>query len=551
MLADAPNLREQSGSARDPVAGIGSTAERLAAAMSHPDFYGPDTGAVELHETHVSRVYLAGDRAYKLKKPLKLPFLDSSTVDHRRALCHEELRLNRRLAPTLYLDVRAIVETDGGFRLSRADDPEACDYVVRMRRYGDDATLAARFTSGRLRLRDLTRLGRTLAAFHAAAAPVVLADPGALELERRILENAQELVSITQHATDFDRVLKLERFIHAFLRANSETLAERLRGGCIRDGHGDLRAEHVVLGRRIEVVDCIEFNRDLRVSDVAEDLAFLVMDLTALGGERQARRLVQAYRAAGGDPGDDQLIAFYACHRALIRAKVALLRAAQVPATSHDHAQGIVAARDLLAVAERFAWRARLPLAVVVCGAPAVGKTSLAQALAHASGLEHLSSDVTRKRLAGLRATERAGAHHYTPAANARVYSELGRLAAAGVSSRGGAIVDATFRHRADRDAFSRAYAQAAPALFIECRAPRDVIAARAAKRGTLGHQISDADLEVALREGLTWDPLDDVPPTGHLMLRADMPLVSQLADISALLDLRQRALHAGPHASQ
>ena len=520
-----------------------AAADRVAAAMARPEFYGANTGVVELHESHISRVYLVGDRAYKLKKPLKLPFLDSSSADRRHRLCREELRLNRRLAPELYLDVRAIVETGSGFRLAPENDPGALDYVVEMRRYDAHATLAERFASGRLRLRDLTRLGRTLAEFHAAAHRVTVADPSALELERRILENAQELIAVTQHPSDFDRVLKLERFIHAFVRANSQALAARARAGRVREGHGDLRAEHVVLGRRIEIVDCIEFNRDLRVSDVAEDLAFLVMDLTALGAERQSRQLVEAYRAAGGDPGDDQLIAFYACHRALIRAKVAALRAAQYAATSRGRGHNLAVARDLLAVAERFCWRARLPLVIVVCGVPAVGKTSLARALAQANGLEHLSSDVTRKRLAGIGPTDHAGIRHYTAQANACVYRELGRVASARAAARGGVIVDATFRHHEDRAAFDQAFRHAAPAVFIECRAPHAVVADRAAKRDARPHQVSDATFDVAMREGLVWDPLDEILPSAHLMVRTDMPVESQLNEVSGLLDLRLRAL--------
>lgn len=518
------------------------TPDLVAAAMTDPDFYGPDTGPIEVHETHVSRVYLVGDHAYKLKKPLRLPFLDSSTADRRRQLCREELRLNRRLAPALYLDVLAIVRADGRYELAHENDPRAVDYVVQMRRYDEHATLAKRLTSGRLRLRDITRLGHVLADFHADAAQESLVDPSAIALEHRILENAQELVRVTTRTSDLDRVLKLERFIHAFLRAQAQTLAERIKAGNVREGHGDLRAEHVVLGRAIEVVDCVEFDRHLRVSDVAEDLAFLVMDLTALGGRRQSEQLVEAYRSAGGDPGGDELIAFYACHRALIRAKVALLRAAQFPPTSHDHAHSIAAARELLRVAERFAWRARLPLVIVVCGVPAAGKSTLARALSKASGLEQLSSDLTRKRLAGLRPTERAGASGYTPSANARVYSELGRLAVAASVHDGGVIVDATFRHREDRDAFNRCFGDATPILFIECRAPRQTIATRAAVRDTMSGQASDADLQVALREGLSWDPLDEVAPSAHLAVRTDMPIDAQLADVGALIDLRYGA---------
>jgi uncharacterized protein len=162
---------------------------------------------------------------------------------------------------------------------------------------------------------------------------------------------------------------------------------------------------------------------------------------------------VRAYRDAGGDPGEDQLIAFYASYRALVRAKVALLRAAQYPASSSKHGCESAAARDLLALAERFAWLARLPLVIVLCGVPAAGKSHLAQALAEVSRLPHLSSDVTRKRLAGIRPQQRARSEVYRADFNRLTYAELGRRAARETARCGGALVDATFRHRADREA--------------------------------------------------------------------------------------------------
>lgn len=511
----------------------------LAAAMVRPGFYGTEVGTVELRETHVSWVFLVGDRAYKLKKPLKLPFLDSSTVARRHTLCREEVRLNRRLAPDLYIEVHAIVAVGDGFRLAPEEEPGAVDYVVEMHRYDERATLAARLADGRIRRSDIAALGRLLAGFHAGAPRVRASASPVIEVEHLMEENFHELAAIVEQRAEFERVLALQRSSHAFLVAHAQTLAARADGGFVRELHGDLRAEHVVFGSALEIVDCIEFDQQLREMDVADELAFLVMDLTARGGERFGSALVDAYRAAGGDPGEDWLIAFYASYRALVRAKVALLRAGQYPANAHGRARESAAARDLLTLAERFAWRARLPLVIAVCGVPAVGKSSLARVLAQAAGLPHLSSDVIRKRLAGIAPTSRAGRGLYSPAANERTYMELGRLAGAELAARGGAIVDATFRHRSDRQAFARAFAKRAPVLFIECRAPAHVIARRAAERDRTSQHISDATGQVVAREMHSWEPLDEVSAGAHLLLRADLPVELQLADVSALIDQR------------
>jgi predicted kinase len=253
--------------------------------------------------------------------------------------------------------------------------------------------------------------------------------------------------------------------------------------------------------------------------------------------------LVDAYREAGGDPGDDSLIAFYASYRALVRAKVGLVRAVQLPAGSAERGHASAVARELIGVAERFAWRARLPLVIVVCGVPASGKSHLAGALAELSGLPHLSSDVTRKRLAGLRARQRAPADSYGPEWNARTYGELARRARQEVAGCGGAIVDATFRHAADRRSFTSALAAAAPLVFIECQAPAAILAERAARREHDPGRVSDADADVVLRELGAWEPLDEVPAGAHFALRTDRPIEQIVADVLALLDRRLQDL--------
>jgi aminoglycoside phosphotransferase family enzyme/predicted kinase len=518
-------------------------AEDLRAALACPEFYPDGPDRVDVRETHVSWVFLLADRAYKLKKPLALPFLDYGTPQRRREMCREEVRLNRRLAPELYLGVRAAAASADGLELADEDDPRAVDYLVEMRRYDEDSTLAAKLERGELKRGEVTEVARTLARFHARARRVATRGMPALAVERRMTENFHQLLAIVEQRAEVDWVLQLERFAHAFAVAHAQLLDARARRGLVREVHGDLRAEHVLLDGTPQIVDCIEFDPGLRELDVADDLAFLVMDVAARGGERFARTLLDAYRKAGGDPGEDRLIAFYASYRGLVRAKVTLLRAAQHRAGSSEHGRESAAARELLALAERFAWRARLPLLIVICGAPAAGKSRLAAALADLSHLPHLSSDVTRKRLAGVRVEQRAGEAAYSAEFNRLTYAQLGRRAAKEAATLGGAVVDATFRHRADREAFAQAFADAAPLLFVECRAPARVLAERAARRDRQPGRVSDASLAVVMRESSAWEPLDELPPEAHVMIRSDRPVEAQLQDVRALLDRRMGEL--------
>ena len=513
--------------------------EDVCAALGRPDFYPDRPDRVDVRETHVSWVFLAGDKAYKLKKPLVLPFLDFGTRQRRREMCREEVRLNRRLAPDLYLGVRAMVPTADGLALGAEDDPQAVEYLVEMRRFDESCTLAARLDRGELKRAEVVAVAQVLARFHARARRVAAVGVPVLAVERRMTENFHELLAIVEQRVEVEWVLALERFAHAFAVAHAQMLAARAQRGFVREVHGDLRAEHVLLAETLEIVDCIEFDPGLRELDVADDLAFLVMDLVANGGERFARTLVRAYRDAGGDPGENRLIAFYGAYRALVRAKVALLRAAQHPEASSEHGRDSAAARDLLALAERFAWQARLPLVIVICGVPAAGKSHLARALAEVSHLPHLSSDVTRKRLAGIRPQQRAGSAIYSPDFNRMTYAELGRGAARQAAAGGGALVDATFRHRADRDAFAQAFGDAAPLLFVECRAPPRVLAERAAQRDRQPTRVSDASLSVVVRESSAWEPLDELAPEAHVTLRSDRSVEAQLEDLRALLDRR------------
>jgi aminoglycoside phosphotransferase family enzyme/predicted kinase len=447
--------------------------QSLPEALLAPEAFPHHPAAVELRETHISWVFLAGDKAYKVKKPVRYPFLDYSTAARRHECCRAELALNRRFTPNLYRGVVSLVPDHGRLAIAPEHDPRAVDYAVVMGRYDESATLAARLARSELAEQQLFTVGAAIARWHAAA-PVIAAPNDLADVVE------ETLTTLAGANAPPQRLAGLARFCRAALTGFRLELDARAMAGRVRDGHGDLRAEHILLGERIEAVDGVEFDPVLRAADVGYDLAFAVMDV-ARADPRLAHVLIRGYRTAGGDPGTDGLMAFFCAVRALVRAKIDLLRAHQLAGAAARRRTD--RARELLGVAERFAWRARLPPIVCVTGLAASGKSTVAGALAEATAWPVLSSDGVRKRRAGVAADAPAGPAAYSDHESRAVYQELAQRAAAAARHDGGAIVDATFRRPVDAMAFATASLPASQAGWLVCDAPPDVLLERAAAR--------------------------------------------------------------------
>ena len=499
-------------------------------AMRAPAFYPDRPARVEVVESHISWVFLVGDRAYKLRKPVVFPFLDYGTAERRRAMCEEEVRLGRRLAPDLYLGVRPLTQAAGGWELGRSGD-DGVEHIVEMRRFDPDQTLAAVLSSGNADEATVRAVARRIAEFHLSApqAPEGRFDPEAVAAT--VSENFSTLLPYAPLFGERE-LAAAHLFAVAFLHSRRRLLEERVARGFVRDCHGDLRAEHVILEPgSVQVFDPLEFDPALRQVDVCAELAFLVMDLIDLGAENLAEALVDEYGAAGGDYGGPELLFFYAAYRAWVRAKVACLLAGELP-RGDERAVPVAEAHRLARLARRLAWRARGPLVLVICGGAATGKTVLAQAICELSGLAHLSSDIVRKELAGLepgragtlRALHRSRQRAHVPGAR----SACGRR-------HGGAVVDATFRRRSHRAAFSETFGDAS--LFVECRAPRSVVEQRARSRETDPARVSDATAGIAAAQATEFEPLDEVPAARHLLMRTDRPLDQIVLDLETALD--------------
>lgn len=504
--------------------------ERLRRALQHVT-----DPPVELRETHLSWVLLTPDRAVKLRKPVRHAFVDQSTPLQRLRLSEEEARISAALAPGLVLGVRAVVPMNTSFVLAPPDTPGAVDWVVEMHRFDEGQTMAALLARGEITDEHLAQVAGRLVAFHRGASPVHVASPVG-RVQAMCDRNTEELLPLVDGVVPPPDLAAAERFAAAFVIGHREELAARAAAGHLVDGHGDLRAEHVVLqDDGVLVVDRLEFDRDLRIVDAADDLAFLVMDLWSLGGADVADRLVAAYRHAGGDPGEDALIAFFGVYRALVRAKVALLRAAELSGPSRDATTE--RARTLLRLATRLMWRARGPMLLLVTGPPASGKSTLAHALASASGLPVLSSDRERKRLLGIDEAAHAPTGAYTDAQRAEVYRHLAG-GAAELLAAGGAIVDATFATSEMQAAFVEALpGRAREAIrVVRCSLDPDVAARRAAERRPEGASGSDAGPEVAAMLAAQMSPFA-VPTARRLVVETDAEEAEMVGRVAAWLD--------------
>lgn len=467
--------------------------QSLIDALADPGFYPERPARVEHLATHISHVFLAGPYAYKLKKPVTFPFLNFSTLEKRRHFCHEEVRLNRRLCPDVYLGVVPITRADdGGLRLGGPG--QVVDYVVRMRRLPDSGMLGRRIRENRLPAERLDELARTLAAFHdrAPCGPEVsrYGAPEALATRWQAnMDVARDAVGELLAIEDFEI---LADFGPRFLDDNQNALHRRQAEGRIRDGHGDLHCDNVCmleqpdeatgaprLAPGIYVFDCIEFSDALRCNDVASEIAFLSMDLESLGRPDLAERFVAIYTASANDPEIFSLLPFYACYRACVRAKVGTLMLAQARNRGETDEEAMGRARRHYALAVRYAWRALGPTLIVCSGLSGTGKSTLAETLSRATGFEHVSTDALRRAAAPGTSIERNAAL-YTPARRAATYRKLCQRVDDLLAARNGVIADATFIDSANRrDIAAVAMRHRCPHVFLESQAEESTIRAR------------------------------------------------------------------------
>lgn len=501
----------------------------------------------ELIETHISWVFLQGEDTWKVKKPVALGFLDFSSSEKRRVACEAEVRLNRRLAPGVYHGCVPITrEPDGQYRFGGSG--EVVDWAVHMTRMPRDRRADLLLARGELGAEDLERVAELLAEFHAAArADASTARHGTVDaIEANVRENfVQTHGSITKYL-DPEQVEEVKSWQLRFLQENPELFAARLEGGKVRDGHGDLRLEHIYLDgdRRPEsgnknsgeivVLDCIEFNERFRFADVCADIAFLAMDLAWHDHAELAERFLAAYARASNDFDLYPLIDFYESYRAFVRGKISCFVADDpaVDSRARDHAAHDARRYFLLALASGRR-SVQPPEVVAVGGVIASGKSTVSKALAAELAAPIVDADRTRKFLLGVSAEQPVhvapwqGA--YSAEASAKVYAEVLRRADAVLRSGRPVVIDASFRSCADRAAVRQlAEDHDVPFHFVECRAAPEVCRERLRRRDqTRG--VSDGRLAIFDDFLSRWEPVDELPPEIHTPLDTTRPLATAL----------------------
>ena len=493
---------------------------RLVAALANPARFGPACTSVTVLETHISYVLLTGKHAYKLKKAVDLGFLDFTTLASRRFFCEQELRLNRRLAPELYLDVVAITGT--------IDEPvidgkgPVLEYAVKMREFPQDALASRVLDRNELGVADIDMLAAKVAAFHAtsqkAAADSTFGAPETIL--RAALANCKSLLAGAASPAERRTIEALHTWTEREHAARNAAFRGRREGGFVRECHGDLHLGNIaVIDGEVTIFDCIEFNEQMRWIDVMSEVAFTAMDLQDRGHAELAHRFVNAYLEITGDYAGLSVLRFYLVYRALVRAKIALLRAIQLP--PGEARAPLYAERDgYLRLAEAYA-RSPEPAILITHGITGCGKTTLSQALLEQIGAIRIRTDVERKRLHGLAPTARSDAATarmlYGADATRRTYDHVLHLAASVAAAGFVAIVDGTFLRRWQRDRFRRLAAELGiPFVLVAFSASEGVLRRRVAERARRGTDASDADVAVlehqlGVRQSFGADEVGDI----------------------------------------
>ncbi len=478
-------------------------------ALCDPARYPDGVARVELVQTHISWVLLAGDFAYKIKKPLKLSFLDFSTLALRHHYCLDELRLNRRFAPDLYLDVVGIFNTPQDPQWHGSGAP--IEYAVRMHRFDESARLDHVCARGELQARHLSALADALVTFHqnAAMAPEGSRFGSGAHILQPALDNFTDLLRVLPDARLHSRLAALLDWTQTRFAQLAPLMQARQQAGRVRECHGDLHLANMVLIKgQVQLFDCIEFNEDLRWMDVASEIAFVYIDLLAHRQPGLADWLLDEVLSRSGDYEAARVLRFYAVYRAMVRAKVAALRCAQSQVDVGEVEAYVALTEHLLAQPT--------PRLVITHGLSGCGKTVASDALLQTdpqAATLRLRSDVERKRLHGLArdaaSGSAVGAGIYAANAHERTYSHLREQAAMLLQAGWSVVVDAAFLKRADRDTF-RALAQQMGASFsiLAPQASPEQLRQRILARSAAGSDASEATLAVLTQQMQTIEPL-------------------------------------------
>ena len=517
----------------------------LAAPGSYP--HRPDT--VRLVQTHASWVFIAPPLVYKIKKPVNYGFLDFSTLALRQTDCEHELRLNRRLAADVYLDVVPVVETPAGLQFG--GQGRVLEWTVKMRELDAGGFLHQRLRQGEADTAMMDRVVDLLHGFYRRQGALPDAE---LALARRRLDEAlrgnfEAMQGAAGQAVSAAALAAIVHYTRCFEQQHRALLDARSTQGWIRDCHGDLHTEHIHLSAdAVRIYDCIEFNEAFRHIDVACDIAFLTMDLDFNGRPDLARHVAARFAMLLQDAALPRLLDFYQCYRACVRGKVECLHSAGETVGAEERTASMDLARRYFRLALRYAIAGGMPCVFVMMGRVACGKSALAEALGHETGWRVISSDRVRKTLAGVALHQRGTAEEraalYSAEMTQRVYETL-FAEATRAAAEGCVILDATFSSRVHRDALRALLARLGLAcIWVVAEADEATTLQRLHQRGRCGGVVSDARAEDHAQLNHHFEPPEELPDSCRVGIMTHADVSTTLARLLVLL--AERKAHEG-----
>lgn len=508
--------------------------EQVCQAMADPDFYPHPVVELRRIDTHISAVFLTGRWVYKLKKPVNFEFLNFETLAARRRYCQQEVTLNQRLSHDIYEGVVAICRSDDG-RLSLEGPGEAVEYAVKMVQLPDENSMKSLLECKQIEAAELKKLGRYLAAFYERGERSSEIDHygGPEVIAYNMEENFRQVEPFVGEWVPAEKWEFVRQVSRAFFHNWQHLFRRRIATQRIRDGHGDLRCEHIYFFNGIQIIDCIEFNDRFRYGDVVSDLAFLHMDLEHLGHADLSRIVLRAYVEQADDPELYSLLDFYAAYRAVVKLKVACLRAAEAAganAVPQRHE-----ADQYMQQAYRYALQFSRPTLWVFAGLPATGKSALSKQLAEDLSLVRLESDEVRTAGSGCPMSAGVVAYGQGPyrlEMRHRVYAQMFARAQEQLKNGRSAVLDASFsRAKWRRDAHQLALDLGANFIVVECTCREETIRKRLLRRDD-DSGWSHARVHHLPQMKKAFEPISEFPPEIYLRVDTDLPFLDVLDEI-------------------
>ncbi len=507
--------------------------------LLRPGFFGRGTGRAGLIQTHTSWVFLTGEHAYKVKKPVNFGFLDYTTLSARKFFCGEEFRLNRRLSPDIYIEVQSFTESGGKLRIGGRG--RVVDYCLKMRELPQDSIMTEQLKRGGVTFRHIDEIARIAADFHDhAERGREVSQYGSSEIVKLNWdENFAQTMEFRGRTITYRAFDEIKRSVESFISGKRRLFRRRREGGHVRKCHGDLHSRNVFIGDPVHVFDCIEFNPRFSCSDVASEIAFMVMDLEYSGRNDLAGFFVERYVVYSGDAGLLRLLDFYKCYRAYVRGKVTSFNLNDAGISEKEKAEAKAAAKKYFRLSERYAGKLHAePRLIVMFGLPGTGKSYLARKLAVRLNAFHLMTDSIRKQILGLpvgtRRFEGYGRDIYAPSVSRRTYREMLRRGRAYLAAGQTVILDATFLHEDSRDEVRALAGRAGVGvLFVHADCPERTVVGRM-KRRLRQRSFSDADL--AIYRDMKRRFTSPKPGSGLVRVDTRRPISASLARIERAL---------------